>query len=90
MATQSDRDEPRRRDIRLVQNPDGQWTARDLEHELTAQGATREDALDALEEVVEAVVGDGGHEPTDEELRALGVDPDVARRQDDERPDVLK
>lgn len=90
MATQPDRDEPHRRDIRLVLNPDGQWTARDLEHELTAQGATREDALDALDEVVEAVFGDGGREPTDEELRALGVDPDVARHQSDEQPDILK
>lgn len=77
------------REIRLVENPDGQWTARDLTVHVTAQGETREAALDALDDVVEAVVGDGGHEPTEEELRELGVDPKVARKQGD-LPDILK
>lgn len=90
MATEADGNERCRRDIRLIQNPDGQWTARDLNHELTAQGTTRNEALDALDDVVEAVHGDGGHEPTDEELAALGVDPEVARSQSDDLPDVLK
>lgn len=90
MATEADRNGGRLRDIRLIQNPDGQWTARDLDHELTAQGATRAAALDALDDVVEAVYGEGGHEPTDEEIRELDVDPEVARSQSDELPDVLK
>jgi hypothetical protein len=77
------------REIRLVENPDGQWTARDLDAELSAQGATRDEALDALDRVVAAVDGDAGHDPTDEEIRALGVDPEVARYQGDELPDVL-
>ncbi|MFB6176912.1 MAG: type II toxin-antitoxin system HicB family antitoxin [Halobaculum sp.] len=78
------------REIRLVRNPDGQWTARDLRVELSAQGETREDALEALDAVVAAATADGGHEPTDEELRELGVDPETARSQSDELPDVLQ
>lgn len=90
MATEADGDEGPQQDIRLIQNPDGQWTARDRKHGLTAQGATRREALAALDDVVAAVHGDGGHDPTDEEIRELGVDPDVARSQDDELPDVLE
>lgn len=90
MATEADRDNGPRRDIRLIQNPNGQWTARDLDHELTAQGATRQEALAALDNIVEAVQGNGGHEPTEEELRELGVDPEIARSQSEELPDVLK
>jgi len=78
------------REIRLLENPDGLWTARDLEVEVTAQGETRTAALEDLDAVVAAVTGDGGHEPTDEELRDLGVDPERARSQDDDRPDVLR
>lgn len=67
------------RDIRLIENPDGPWTARDLDAEVSAQGATREAALAALDDVLAAIDGEAGHEPTDEELRDLGVDPEVAR-----------
>jgi predicted RNase H-like HicB family nuclease len=78
------------REIHLTENEDGWWTARDLDVEISAQGATRTEALENLDAVVAAVTGDGGHEPTDEEFRELGVDPDVARTQDDELPDVLQ
>ncbi|WP_075935877.1 type II toxin-antitoxin system HicB family antitoxin [Halosegnis longus] len=78
------------REISLTRNPDGQWTARDEEADVSAQGATRDAALDALDDVVEAVTGDGGHEPTDEEIRELGVDPEVARSQGDELPEILQ
>jgi len=86
MAIDADGTDESLRDIRLVQNPDGQWTARDRQHDLTAQGNTREEALASLDDVVAAVHGDGGHEPTDEELRDLGVDPETARTQDDDLP----
>lgn len=76
------------REIRLLENPDGQWTARDLRVEVSAQGSTRTGALENLDAVVEAVTGDGGNEPTDDELRDLGVDPETTRTQGD-RPDVL-
>lgn len=78
------------REIRLVRNPDGQWTARDIDVEVSAQGATRAEALDALDAVVAALDGDSGHAPTDEELRELGVDPATTRTQDDDLPDVLE
>ena len=78
------------REIRLIENPDGWWTARDIEAELTAQGETRESALKSLDDVVAAAKGEAGHEPTDEEIRELGVDPDVARSQDDTLPEILQ
>lgn len=87
MVTDVDAEDTCSNDSRVYRNPDGQWTARDLEYDLTAQGETRAAALSALDAVVEAVHGEGGHEPTDEELRDLGVDPAVARNQSDDLPD---
>ncbi|MFB6085834.1 MAG: type II toxin-antitoxin system HicB family antitoxin [Halodesulfurarchaeum sp.] len=78
------------REIRLLKNPDGQWTARDLRVEVTAQGESREEALENLDAVVAAIESDGGDSPTDDEIRDLGVDPDAARSQDDELPDILQ
>jgi len=78
------------REIRLLKNPDGQWTARDLRVGVTAQGESRTAALDMLDAVVEAVEGSGGHSPTDDEILDLGVDPEDARSQGDEPPDVLQ
>lgn len=77
------------REIRLIENPDGWWTARDLETGAVSQGETQNQALENLEEAVALVEG-GGHEPTDAELRELGVDPEVARSQGDELPGVLR
>jgi predicted RNase H-like HicB family nuclease len=54
-----------------------------------SQGETQNQALENLEEAVELVEGEG-HEPTDAELRELGVDPEVGRAQGDELPDVLR
>lgn len=78
------------REIRLTENPDGWWTARDCEAELTVEAETRVDALETLDEVVAAANGEAGQEPTDEEIRALGVDPETARSSDGELPDVLQ
>lgn len=88
-ADSGDSDSPDR-EIRLLKNPDGQWTARDLRVGVTAQGESRDVALDNLDAVVEAVDRDGGHSPTDDEIRDLGADPEVARSQDDDLPDVLQ
>ncbi|WP_434521514.1 type II toxin-antitoxin system HicB family antitoxin [Halorubrum sp. AS12] len=88
-ADPGDTDSPDR-EIRLLKNPDGQWTARDLRVGVTAQGESRDAALDNLDAVVDAVEGDGGRAPTDDEIRELGVDPEVARTQDDELPDALQ
>jgi len=62
--------------ITLIENDDGWWTARDEERELTSQGETREAALGNLDEAVAAAEGDIGHQPSDAELRELGVDPE--------------
>lgn len=78
------------REIRLTENPDGSWTARDIDAAVTVEGATRDAALTSLDEVTAAVEGDGGHTPTDEEIRALGVDPETARSQSDSLPEVLQ
>jgi hypothetical protein len=78
------------REIRLIENPDGRWTARDCDAELTAQGETRAEALAALDKVVAAADGEGGHKPTDTEIRDLGLDPETARDSDGELPDILK
>ena len=76
--------------IQLVENPSGTWTARDEETGVASQGETRQTALDNLDEAVALYRGEVGHEPTDEELQELGVDPEVARSQDGELPDVLE
>ncbi len=78
------------REIRLIENPDGQRTARDVRVEVTAQGATRREALDALDAVVGAVAGDGGHVPTDEGIRNFGVEPETSRSQGGELPQILR
>jgi len=88
-ADPGDTDAPER-EIRLLKNPDGQWTARDLRVGVTAQGESQRAAFDNLDAVVDAVEGGGGHPPTDDEIRDLGVDPEVARTQGDELPDVLQ
>jgi hypothetical protein len=81
---------PERQTIELVENPSGSWTARDEATGVASQGETREAALANLDEAVALYRGEIGHEPTDEELRGLGVDPEVARSQDGELPDVLE
>ncbi len=88
-AERGNTDDPDR-EIRLLKNPDGQWTARDLRAEVTAQGESRDIALDNLDAVVEAIEGDGGHAPTDDEIRDLDVSPEVARSQGDDLPDALQ
>ena len=75
----------------LTENDDGWWTAHDDERGLTAQGETRDGALESLDAVIEAVEGDGGRPLTDEELRAAGIDPEASRRRaSGELPDVLE
>jgi len=89
MSTDSERNTGRTPSITLTENPDGNWTARNLAAELSAQGATREEALENLDEVVAAVRGEGGREPTEEQLRELGIDPEE-NVPGGELPDVLK
>jgi len=88
MSTYTGSESGERPTITLTKSPDGQWTARDHEHEVSAQGKTRDGALSNLDAVVDALEGEGGRPPTDEELRETGVDP----HENDaggELPDVL-
>lgn len=70
--------------ITLCKDADGTWTARDETAKLTAQADSRSEALSALDNVIDATEGDGGHKPTNEELREAGIDPkeNRARRGD--------
>ncbi|MFB6352903.1 MAG: type II toxin-antitoxin system HicB family antitoxin [Halobacteriales archaeon] len=88
-STDADGADAEGREIRLIENPDGWWTARDLDSGAVSQGETQSEALENLREAVDLMEG-GGHEPTDEELRELGVDPDIARSQSGELPEVLR
>lgn len=54
---------------------DGWWIAKDTDTGVTSQGRTRTKALDNLDEALALYRGETGHEPTDEELREMGVDP---------------
>jgi len=77
--------------ITLTRNDDGWWTARDETRGLTTQGETRDEALASLDDVIEAVGNDTGRPPTDDELRAAGIDPEANRRAGSgERPDTLE
>lgn len=51
------------------------WVAKDTETGVTSQGRTREEALDNLDEALAGFYGEG-KEPTDEDLRELGIDPE--------------
>jgi len=50
------------------------WVARDTESGVTSQGRTKEGALENLDEALAGYRG-AGSEPTDEELREMGIDP---------------
>jgi len=77
--------------ITLTRIDDGWWTARDETRGLTTQGETRDEALASLDDVIDAVENDAGRPPTDEELRAAGIDPEANRQAGSgELPDALE
>lgn len=61
-------------EIKLVKN-DGWWVATDVSTGVTSQGQSRQDALENLDEAVAGYEGEG-RPPTEEELRAVGIDPE--------------
>ncbi|MEF8851091.1 MAG: type II toxin-antitoxin system HicB family antitoxin [Haloarculaceae archaeon] len=69
---------------------DGSWVITDVETGVTTQGETREEALEMLDEAVALHKGEIGREPTEEELRALGIDPDDNTTGDTEPPDFMQ
>lgn len=66
---------------------DGSVTARDLETGLARGGDTRAEALSQLAEVLELHAG-GGEPVTDDDLEAMGLDPDDEG--DQELPDFMQ
>lgn len=50
------------------------WVARDTETGVTSQGRTREQALENLDEALAGYHGEG-EKPSDDDLRAAGIDP---------------
>lgn len=89
MSTDSGHGSGREPRITLTHDEDGTWTARDPEVEVSAQGETRDEALENLDAVVDAIQNDGGREPTEEALRELGIDPGENTPGRGDLPDVL-
>jgi predicted RNase H-like HicB family nuclease len=75
-------------EIRLWEEDDW-WVAKDVETGVTTQGQSREAALENLDDAVALHQGEAGREPTDEELRAAGIDPVDDTTGEEEPPDVL-
>ena len=76
-------------EIRMWREGDD-WVITGVETGVTTQGETREHALEMLNEVVALHKGEIGREPTDEELRELGIDPDDNTTGDTELPDFMQ
>ncbi|WP_436347990.1 type II toxin-antitoxin system HicB family antitoxin [Natronorubrum sp. FCH18a] len=62
-------------DIDIRQDEGGWWVATDEYTGVSSQGKTRFEALENLNEAVDGYKGEG-REPTPEELREIGIDPD--------------
>ncbi|WP_324759516.1 type II toxin-antitoxin system HicB family antitoxin [Haloarcula sp. GH36] len=74
-ADPGDSDSPQR-EIRLVQEDDGRWSAIDEGVGVASHGDTRSEALENLDEAVELHTGEIGEPVTDADLRDLGLDPE--------------
>jgi len=64
------------REIRLIEEEDGLWSAIDEETGVASSGETRAEALEMLDEAVSLHTGEAGEPVTDEDLEELGLDPD--------------
>lgn len=89
MASSTRNGESRDGEIRLWREGDW-WVARDVDTGVTTQGPSREAALENLDEAVALHEGETGSEPTEEDLRELGIDPAQNATGDEEPPDVLR
>lgn len=89
MASSTRDGDPHEDEIRMWREGD-MWVITDVDTGVTTQGETRQEALDMLDDAVAAYNDDRGHEPTDEELRELGIDPDDNPTGDGELPDFMQ
>lgn len=74
------------RRIHLEADEEGDWTARDVNRDLTVHGESRDDALANLDAAIEALEGPG-EGPTPAELATLDIDLSTVRSPADEFPD---
>ncbi|UWG48141.1 HicB family component of toxin-antitoxin system,antitoxin, predicted inactivated nuclease of the RNAse Hfold [Halanaeroarchaeum sp. HSR-CO] len=75
--------------ISLERSTEGDvWLVRDEETGVATEGETREEALEMLDDAVAAFKDEKGREPTDEELRDVGIDP--RENTSGNLPDILK
>lgn len=80
------------REIRLIDEPDGGWSAIDVDTNVASQGETRAAALENLDEALALYKGETGESIEDETefLEELGIDPDeVTGENEDDRPPFL-
>lgn len=89
MATSTRDGDDHKDEIRLWREDDG-WIAKDVETGVTTQGPSRSAALENLDDAVALRTGAAGHEPTDAELKEMGIHPEDNTTGDQEPPDVLK
>ncbi|QLD89651.1 type II toxin-antitoxin system HicB family antitoxin [Natronomonas salina] len=89
MASSTRDTEPHDGEIHLWEEDDW-WIAKDIETGVTTQGQTRTAALSNLDEAIVLSNNEAGREPTDEELREIGIDPEDNITGSQEPPDVLE
>lgn len=85
----STQDSDREDEIRMWREGDS-WVITDVETGVTTQGDTREEALEMLDDAVALHRGEIGREPTEEELRELGIDPEDNTTGDTEPPEFMQ
>ncbi len=90
MASSTRDGDPDREDEIRMWREDGTWIVTDVETGVTTQGETREEALENIDEAVALHNGEVGREPTDEELREIGIDPEDNTTGDEEPPDFMR
>ncbi|KDS91762.1 hypothetical protein FK85_19295 [Halorubrum saccharovorum] len=64
------------REIRLIEEDEGGWSAIDEETGVASCGETRQEALEMLDEAVALHTGEAGEPVTDEDLEEMGLDPE--------------
>jgi predicted RNase H-like HicB family nuclease len=65
------------------------WIARDTETGVTSQGRTRHEAIDNLDEALAGYEGEGD-EPSEADLREMGIDPEANQSGSLEDSDVFE